>query len=377
MPTTAYSDHFSRELDVEQLGWLLNVSPSKDVQTASVNFSPWADWIRSDVRCSSCGNTGAQIVRPSRARAGHSVLRQAHFRFVNQNGGDAHHPFCEFYGHNDDTVRQSDSLLNFGSDKSAETRAVRVLVCKGIEAGFFDQATIRSMRQWFFDMRLESRFKVEATPEALAWTRSLQGHPSYRRWSFHPAQAEMPAFDWVNAAKSQFTEENIELISLAKTGGYQGAEWKRAGLLAAKHFGQEVFNVAALQRYYDETLSLCSFVAKNSGIKFGKTDPDHYRFQGAPIPLLALGALLLFTSDWDMTGAISRFARLLAAPEPSNLSLGNVIGLNPFHDYSAWRLVALTAEITAKSLNGFDYQAQLAAIELELRRRHTAWKTGR
>lgn len=377
MPTTAYSSYYSRELDVDQLGSLLNGNPLMQTQTAVIDFSPWADWIRNDVCCSSCGKTGAQIVRPSMARGGHAVLRQSHFRFVNQNGGDAHHPFCEFYGRDDGTVRQTDSLLNFGSDKSAETRAVRLLVCKGIEARLFDQSNIRAMRQWFFDLKSESRFTVDTTPEALSWARSLQGHSSYRGRTFHPAQAEMPAFDWVSAAKSQFTEENLELIELAKRGGYyQGPEWRRAGSLAAKHFGQEVFNVAALQRYYEDTLSLSIFVAKNSGIKFGKPNPDYYRLRGAPIPLLALCALMLFTSEWDMNVAIGRFASLLTAPEPNDKSLGNVIGLNPFHDYPAWRLVVLTAEITAKSLKGFDYQAQLNAIDLDLRRQHAAWKTG-
>ncbi|MFC0804733.1 hypothetical protein ACFHWW_04495 [Ensifer sp. P24N7] len=376
MPTTAFSAHFARELDVEQLGWLLSGNRSGSSEATAADLSQWADWIRNDVRCSSCGKTGAQVVRPSKARASQAVLRQAHFRFVDQQGGDAHHPFCEFYGNDTGETRQADSLLNFGSEKSAETRAVRLLVCKGIETGLFDQATIRAMRQWFFDMKSGTRFKVEATPETLAWARLLQRHPSYRRWTFHPAQAEMPAFDWAAAAKFQFTEENLTLVELAKTVVHEDAEWKRAGLLAIKHFGQDVFNVVALQRYYEDTLSLCAFVAKNSGIVFGKTQPDYYRFYGAPTPLLALCALMLFTSEWDMNTAIGKFAKVLAAAEPSDLSLGNVIGLNPFHDYAAWRLVILTAEVVEKSLKGFDYPAQLAAIEVELRRQHAVWKNG-
>lgn len=376
MPTTAFSAHFSRELDVEQLGWLLRGNRSGDGEATVADLSRWADWIRNDVRCSSCGKTGAQVVRPSKARGSQAVLRQAHFRFVDHQGGDAHHPFCEFYGNDTVEALQADSLLNFGSEKSAETRAVRLLVCKGIEAGLFDQATIRAMRQWFFDVKSETRFNVEATPERLAWARLLQRHPNYRRWTFHPAQAEMPAFDWAAAAKYQFTEENLALIELAKTFVHEDAEWKRAGLLATKHFGQEVFNVAVLQRYYEDTISLCAFIAKNSGIVFGKTQPDYYRFYGAPIPLLALCALMLFASEWDMNTAIGKFAKLLAAAEPRDLSLGNVIGLNPFHDYTAWRLVILASEVAERTLKGFDYHAQLTAIESGLRRQHAVWKGG-
>ncbi|WP_322883400.1 hypothetical protein U8C37_25560 (plasmid) [Sinorhizobium medicae] len=230
------------------------------------------------------------------------------------------------------------------------------------------------MRQWFFDFKTGSRFTVDVTSEKLAWAHSLKRHPSYRRWTFHPAQAEMPAFDWTAAAKFQFTEENLELIEFAQKVRHQDSDWKRGELLAAKHFRQEVFNVVALQRYYEDTLALCAFVAKNSGLTFGKTDPDHYRFSGAPIPFLALCALVLFTSGWEMNVAIGKFAALLSAKEPSDLTLGNVIGLNPFHDYAAWRLVLHAAEVAAKSAKRIDYPAQLASIEADLRRQHADWK---
>ena len=57
------------------------------------------------------------------------------------------------------------------------------------------------------------------------------------------------------------------------------------------------------------------------------------------------------------------------------LVLGNVIGLNPFHDYSAWRLVIASSEVAARSPNGLDYGARLAAIEAELREQHRLWKS--
>ena len=64
----------------------------------------------------------------------------------------------------------------------------------------------------------------------------------------------------------------------------------------------------------------------------------------------------------------------LAAPEPSDLALGNVIRLNPFHEYGAWRLVIASAEVAATSPNGLDYSARLTAIEAALREQHRQWK---
>lgn len=100
-----------------------------------------------------------------------------------------------------------------------------------------------------------------------------------------------------------------------------------------------MFDPTVLQRYYDAAVSLAAFVAAIGGIDFGKVRPEYYRMKGPPVALLALCALVLFVSDWDMNAAIAAFSRLLLAPAPTDLTLGNVIGLNPFHEYAAWRIL--------------------------------------
>lgn len=375
MPATAFSVRFARELDVDQLAILMTGQQPTSARDGAELLSASGDAIRSDIQCSSCGKFGAHIVRSARSRASRAILRQAHFRFVDPNGGDAHHPFCEFHG-NDETRSTQDSLLDFGSEKSAETRAIRLLVCKGIEQDIFDQRRIRDMRQWFFDLKSATRFTVSMPLEAISWAHALQRHPHYQRWPFHPSQAEMPAFDWKAAAKKQFTEEHLHLFELVKGGllPFEDATWRQASELAQKNHGREVFDVTKLQPYYEAAISLCTFVAANGGIDFGKRQPQIYRWKGAPTALLALCALVLFVSDWDMNAAIAAFAKLLRAPEPSDVALGNVIGLNPFHEYGAWRLVIASGEVAAKSPNGLDYNARLAAIEAALREQHRQWK---
>lgn len=375
MPATAFSVRFARELDVDQLAILMTgTQPTPDRDGAEL-LSIFSDAIRADVQCSSCGKFGAGVVRPAKSRASKAILRQAHFRFVDPSGGDAHHPFCEFYG-DEETRSPQVSLLDFGSEKSAETRAVRLLVCKGIEQGIFDQRRIRDMRQWFFDLKSATRFTVSMPLEAISWAHALQRHPHYRRWQFHPAQAEMPAFDWKAAAKNQFTEDHFHLFELLKEIRSDDKIWQQATELARKNHGREVFNVTVLQPYYEAAISLCVFVAANSSVDFGKTQPEYYRWKGPPVALLALCALVLFVSDWEMNTAISAFAKLLSAPAPSDLTLGNVIGLNPFHEYAAWRLVTASAEVAAKSTGELDYDRQLATIEAALREQHRRWKSG-
>ncbi|WP_235884859.1 hypothetical protein [Bradyrhizobium frederickii] len=149
---------------------------------------------------------------------------------------------------------------------------------------------------------------------------------------------------------------------------------RQAGGLLRKHYQREVFDPTVLQRYYDAAVSLAAFVAVNGGIDIGRVRPESFRLKGAPVALLALCALVLFVSNWDMNAAIAAFARLLLAPVPSDLTLGNVIGLNPFHEYAAWRVLILSAQVAAKSPGELDYDRQLAATEAALREQHRQWK---
>jgi hypothetical protein len=230
------------------------------------------------------------------------------------------------------------------------------------------------MRQWFFDLRTASRFRVTVTPEQIEWTRCLRRHSHYQRWVFHPAQAEMPGFDWAAAAKYQFTEEYFSLFDLLSESPIEPQHWRRAQELTVKYREQEVFNVNTLRPHYDATLALCGFVARNAGMKLSPIRPEFFRWKGVPVPLLALCALMLFVSDWEINTAIAKFANLIKAPLPSDLSLGNVIGLNPFHEYTPWRLLQLSSDLATQSFTGLDYPGELAAIEARLREQHRLWK---
>ena len=375
MPKTAFSSHFGRELDPEQLLALMQ-SGSIDTILPDVEISPdQRAWIRGDVVCSSCGAAGAQIVRTSKGGKTARAVRQSHFRFVSPTEEDAHHRFCEFS--TEATEQSSETLIDFAKARSAETIFIRSLVCKGIESRIFDQGSIRAMRQWFFDLKSATRIRVAILPDAVDWMEKLNRHPSLRRWPFRPVHAEMPNFDWRDAAISQFTEDNFELLEWLfnkRRASFFPRAFERAKVLSEKHYRQEVFNTSALKPFYDNALSLAFFVAKNSNFPTKKLHPENYRASGAPVPLLALCALLLFVSNWNMDDAVGLFTKLIGAPNASDETLGNLIGLNPFHDYAAWETLAIASELAARGSSGFDYNAQLDAIELRLREEHRLWR---
>lgn len=373
MPTTAFSNHFRRELDVGQLARLI----LQDAPHASEDHLSDAHrvWIRTDVRCSSCGVGGAQIVRATKPAGARGGTRQAHFRFVGDDAMDAHHRFCEFYGA-DGQERQPENLVDFGSAKTIETRLIGQLVCKGIEQGIFDQAAIRGMRQWFFDLKAANRFTIAIDSAAVDWLSALLRHPSYQRWVFHPVQAQLPIFDWKQAARKAFTEQFWPLFD-HMSGRRIGDTKARTKALVERYSGQEVFDPAALKPSYELTLQLATFIGRNSGLDFSRSKPDEYRWKGAPPALLSLCALILCISDWQLNAAIGKFAQILVAPDPSDPLLGNVVGLNPFHDYPAWQMVVLAQEIAQQPTGVRLYDAELARIEAELREAYRVWTESR
>ncbi len=372
MPKTAYSTQFRREVDVVQLLALVNgIQPDQLDPRAEVPAEIKA-LVRSDVACSSCGVAGAQIVRPATGTKG-QTLRQAHFRFASETGADMHHPFCEFSGEDSLVKRRNDHLIDFGAAKTSETEQIRLLVCKGITRKDFDQSTIRAMRQWFFDLKVSHRFEVTATPAIFDWMLALARYSFVSfPWDFSPEYGDLPDYEWREAAKGIFAAENKDLLTAIR--GLHPLVVRRGKALAAQHFGQEEFKPAVLEPYYVAALNLATFLSVNGGIPWGKIKPMAYRWQGASGPLLALSALLLFASDWNEAAAIRMFVAILASPTPPDLTLGNVIGLNPFHDYPAWKAVQLASSIPADRPGGFDFFAELRAIELKLREVHRAWR---
>src|SRR5690606_4140867 len=145
--------------------------------------------------------TGAEIVRVAVSSTSGRILRQPCFRFPGH-----HHAHCDYASGDKDNV-VPENLIRFGDAKSALTRAIRELVCTGIQMGAFSQRSIRDMRQWFFERKSEARIKVTLDPRVPRWIADL------RRTSFHnspglppgvvltEAIASLPGFDWTAEAK--------------------------------------------------------------------------------------------------------------------------------------------------------------------------------
>ncbi len=365
MPLTAYSTSYPGERDVDQI--LAQLSLQFGQPYTSVQDIPevWRAYLRSDLQCPSCFVTGAEVVR-SATKTG-KASRQSYFRFTTPG----HKEHCDF-GSPETANTVPENLLSLTDSKSNLTRAVRNLVCTGIEQEVFNQVSIRDMREWFFNKKIESLFVVSLDPRLYKWLSDLQAASFRSAGSLPPGVAltpeiaALPEFDWRAEAARRVMDLNPQhqanIMALwNRRIAVFGDAGKRAESLAQRYQGRTVFDPTVLADEYRKTCSLADFIGHNyEPLKAAKGG------SGA-VSVLAFSALLLFISGWNMSMAIADFARIALSVGQANQDLGNIMGLNPFHDYEAWKLLKQLQELEIAVPQNSDIKAQLVATEMALR----------
>lgn len=381
MPATAYSKYFRKELDLQQLLAKMRGGQPQQIDLKAEISDVDRDWIRADVICTCCSVGSPQVVRAGRDAHG-NVVRQGHFRFQSPTGEEAHHPLCEFYGHDQGGPRKGPDKVDFGQARTDLTRAVRDLVCRGLEGGYFTTEQMQAMRAWYFSSKVQNRFLVAARPEVFSWlailVRQVEGPHRAEQLdeieTFDPAFGEMPDYNWRRAAVLEMRRENTEIHKQLRRTSRRTISL--AGKIANQRAGEEEFDRSALQAEYTASLELARFLSMNDMTLRGDVGASEFASKGAPAALLAFSALLLFCANYDRREAIRTYIKLTKRPPPSDQTLGNVIGLNPFHDFETWRVVKLAADLAQDATRSFDYFADLNQIEERLRREHQLWREG-
>lgn len=369
MPLTAYSISEEKELDVEQvLRTLSQRAEFKDLTSADQIPDSVRDFLRSDLECPCCFVIGADIVKEAISRTSKRAIRQACFRFTSPG----HRPQCD-YATNDSANFTPENLVQFGIANSNLTKAVRELVCTGIELNAFSQKTIRDMREWFFQKKAEASFRVDLDDRLPAWVDKLWriAGPSSGQLppgvSLTAGIAAMPGFDWSMESTRILTErhkDSLNIIQEKKLWTHGVVD--RMESLAKRHHGQIVFDPTALQAEYDQTISLARFISHNyAPIRQGGKN----KTGDMASCVLALSALILFVSNWELGRAIATVAAIAASVGHADQSLGNVMGLNPFHDYPAWSKLKRLQESGIALPEEADPSIERKKIEAELKTR--------
>lgn len=378
MPLTAFSSSREMELDAEQLLTQLALESGTAPPTKGEAIpSHWKAHISTDLECPSCFTTGAEMVRAGKSKTDGHVVRQAYFRFPLGDESRGHHPFCDFSGK--PAGFTPENLVQFSTSRDGVSRAVRELVCKGIGLGVFSQRDIRSMREWFFNQKVASRFTVSLDPKFPAWLESLQRH---RTWIYNDELGgltltkeilSLPGFDFRAAASKELTRRYGAILQSLPDRRLFQLNLGRIGQLAADYQGQLVFDPSILRPQYERTRALAEFICSNH-YPLSRITKSH-----APLAsmknqkyLMAFAALLLFVSEWELESAVGRFAQIAISSEAVDQSLGNVMGLDPFHDFSAWSgLKALqeVEQLQAFEVPDLDVKSEMDAWIAETKRR--------
>lgn len=375
MPITAYSNEAAREVDLEQWLALNHYSVKDDPLLDGLPAELRAKAAR-DIECSACRAHGAVLVAVGRQRGVARNVSQGHFRFGTTGGANPHDPLCDFY-FDEKAPRDTDYLVNFASDRSALARMVRDLVCRGIRAGVFGQVDIRSVRLWFLQEKAAHAMPMDVTPELLRWCVDMDAARWEEQLPFQPEHGQVPGFDWRQAAKSEWRRRHAALFEGRPMRVHFRADTiKRSLRLIELQGNATVLNPTDLRDKYEAVTRLSEFAAQYIYHLSGKEAPNHWRVEGlkaAGRALLALCALLLFINDWEIDRASVAFSRLAAMPSAADGTEGNVMGLNPFHDYTAWQVLHEARQVATRRTDARPVIEQIDAIRAELRAAHQAW----
>ncbi|HEY4293657.1 hypothetical protein [Luteibacter sp.] len=367
MPLTAYSRRFAAELDLEQ--WL-----SRVIRTDSID-----DRLRgeaaADLECPSCAARGAILVSAGVSKRTQRRVRQGTFRFVASNGGDAHHPLCDFAGL-DDSASGSAALVDFQSPKDWLTRDIRRLVCAGLQVGAFTQVDMRAMRLWFLEARKASQTTLTLDPHVPRILSDVwKWHGMVSRVPFAPSHGDIPGFNWRAAARADVLAPFHPVIEAI----IKRRQWPREDIASAassllkKSRGVATFDASVLSEQFDQAERLIDFMISNYALlEFSRRRRGSKVDMARQPPCYALASLLLFVSDWDLSAAADRFTRLAAVSEVDELA-GNLIGLNPFSDLLPIGLIKLLQEHEPAIDPSFDLKATVDAQEATLKASYQSW----
>lgn len=377
MPITAFSSSRGMELDVEQLlARLAEEGAQAGLAKAAPIPEEWKSHISTDLECPSCFRRGAEVVRAGRSKADGQVVRQAYFRFGKSGATTGHHPFCDFTG-NVPAGHIPENLVLFSTAKDGVSRAVRELVCKGIALHVFEQRDIRAMREWFFWQKQQSQFVVTLEPGLPAWLESIRRYchwtprRSARNFVLTDDVLKIPAFDFKAAARTQIAlRYQAVLKEMFDKKIFLHGVSARIEKMSTDFQGKSVFDPTVLAEHYGLTQDLAEFICVNHAplAKLGNDNAPLTSLKNTKY-LLAFAALLLFISNWELNAAVGKFARIVSASVPLDETLGNVMGLNPFHDFEAWAMLKTLQELSNIEVPMMTVQDELEVWITDARRR--------
>ncbi|MBN3262938.1 hypothetical protein [Pectobacterium brasiliense] len=358
MTITAYSRTFKRELDARQLESLFD-------ENNAVSELSFRDFVKVDIECPACNVSGGHYVAEAKSQSKGNIVKQAHFAFRDNQGKDTHLPFCDFYTGSDKlNVVANDGRVDFMRSGSEATQLIGLMVCAGIEANIFTQQDIRNMRQWFLGLREQGSFIFNLNPHIVQIARAslIRNKRNRDQYIVDVSETKNSWFDIDNEVYQSLYFKFPELVLDRRDNPeLWGVRLKgvvtKAKSIIVKDSGTATFDRSILSEKYQLATQVASQVRDahpRLRILLGYSTSA---LRGSN-PLMAFAALLLFVSDWDVAAAEKKIEAILAVKTVTNITAGNVVGLNPFIHYSAWVLVKALNDLQSELEYEVDFDAE-------------------
>jgi len=361
MTITAYSRTFKRELDARQLESLFDETNADP----ALNFR---DFVKADIECPACNVSGGHYVAEAKSQSKGNVVKQAHFAFRDSQGKDTHLPFCDFYTGSDKlNVVANDGRVDFMRSGSEATQLIGLMVCAGIEANIFTQQDIRNMRQWFLNLREQGSFIFNLNPHIVQIARAslFRYERNADQYIVDVSETKKSWFDIDDEVYQSLYFKFPELTLDRRVNPDLG--WVRlkgvvtkAKSIIVKDSGTATFDRSILSEKYKLATQVAAQV-RGAHPRLRVLLRDSTSALRSNNPLMAFAALLLFVSDWGVTAAEKKIEAILAVKTVTDITAGNVVGLNPFIHYNAWVLVKALHELQSELEYDIDFDAEFNA----------------
>lgn len=359
MSLTAYSHTFKRELQVSQLRELFE----KSTPPIEGDFK---DFVRTDIECSSCLARGAMAVREGKDLNGRTV-KQEHFAFRDSSGGDPHQKYCDHYSGTDKIKSlDNEALIDLRKSNSPITHQIKIMVCIGIENNIFSQQDIRDMREWYISIRTNNTTSFNISHHLINIANSafwlnfskpdLNGYTDNRSLAIKSNfNLDDEVYKSLVFKNPQYRFNNIPAQDKILLSNVRLADVRKKAISIIKvNNGLFSFDRLELTPKMRLSLKLANEIREfNGAIKKSISRSTTYRNN----PTMALASLLLFSSDWNYDLASEKLHKIIKINKANDLTAGNVIGLNPFINYSAWAVVQTLSRIKTNSNDETDYDA--------------------
>ena len=215
------------------------------------------------------------------------------------------------------------------------------------------------MREWFHNKKVNAVFQVTLDPKVFQWVVAVQAAAWPVRYqpqwlTINKELLGVPGFQMKTAMEVMLARRHESLLTyLNERAVMLRPLVSRIEKLLNANSCKLVFDPTNLKAQYDATQELARFISTHYDPVQRALGRNYFDVKASK-PLMAFTALLLYLSNWDLNKAASLFTQIASYRGTVDQNLGNVMGLNPFHDYDAWAALKALQEIPIQEFDGHD-----------------------